>query len=102
MYAGWMKITSISWASARLFSAVLTAILGTLLCEEVWQQTKRWLAGVAVVVLYATSTLVFSCFPAVHTFSLAALFLFAAYISVSRSSALWARGLTGLFLGLSV
>ena len=102
VYAGWMKTAAVSWASARLFSVVLTAILGTLLYDEVWKETKRWLAGATAVVLYASSTLVFSCFPAVHTFSLAALFLFAGYVVVGRTSAWWARGLAGLLVGLSV
>ena len=68
VYAAWMKMVSVSWASVRLFAAVITAVLGTLLYDEVWQQTKRWVFGAAAVVLYAGSTLVFSCFPAVHTF----------------------------------
>jgi len=105
VYAGWMKLTAVSWASARLFSALVTALLGTLLYEEVCHQTKRWLAGVVAVVLFASSTLVFACFPAVHTFSLGALFLFAAYVIVGRSSArspLWWMGVAGILVGLSV
>jgi hypothetical protein len=102
VYAAWMKIASVSWASVRLFAAIVTAVLGTLLYDEVWQQTKRRVFGAAAVVLYASSSLVFSCFPAVHAFSLASLFLFAAYMVLDRSSALWARGVAGLLLGLSI
>jgi hypothetical protein len=104
VYAGWLKVTSVSWTSARLFSALLTALLGTLLYEEVCYETKRWFPGLVAVMLFAFNTLVFACFPAVHTFSLAALFLFAAYVLVSRQSGrspFWIIG-AGVLFGLSV
>jgi hypothetical protein len=105
VYAAWMKVTSLSWASARLLSALITTVLGTLVYEEVCHQTGRWLAGLTAVVLFAFSTLVFACFPAVHTFSLSALLLFAAYMVVERSSkgfSSWPMGLAGILIGLSV
>src|SRR5271157_13267 len=104
-YAGWMKLTAVSWVSARSFSALLTTLLGTLLYEEVCHQTGRWFAGIATVVLFASSTLVFACFPSAHPFSLAALFLFAAYMVVGRSSEAsppWVTASCGILVGLSV
>jgi len=105
VYALWMKLTAVSWARARLFSAFLTTLLGTLLYDEVCRQTGRWLAGLAAVVLFASTTLIFACFPAAHPFSLAALFLFSAYMAVSRCSAEpppWLMVAGGILLGLSV
>ena len=50
-YAAWMKLTAVSWVSARSFSAVLTTLLGTLLYVEICHQTRRWLVGLAAAVL---------------------------------------------------
>jgi 4-amino-4-deoxy-L-arabinose transferase-like glycosyltransferase len=105
VYALWMKFTAVSWAWARLFSAVLTTLLGALLYVEVCRQTGRWLAGFAAVVLFASSTLVFACFPAAHPFSLAALLLFSTYMIVCRraaGSSPWLMAAGGMLLGLSV
>lgn len=55
-YALWIKLFGISWFSARSFSAALTTILGLLICEHVCQETRRWVAGLAAVVLFASST----------------------------------------------
>jgi 4-amino-4-deoxy-L-arabinose transferase-like glycosyltransferase len=104
-YALWMKCFGISWTSARLLSASLTALLGTLLYEDVCQQTRNLLAGVAAAILFASSMLVFAWFPVAKTYSLAGLFLFAAYVVVSRLSATsprWLMGAGGLLFGLSV
>jgi 4-amino-4-deoxy-L-arabinose transferase-like glycosyltransferase len=105
VYALWMKCFGISWNSARLFSALLTTLLGTLLYEHVCRLTRNWLAGLAAVVLFASSALVFAWFSVVKTFSLAGLFLFCAYSLVSRLSAEsspWLIAVGGLLLGLSV
>ena len=80
VYALWMKCFGISWNSVRIFSALLTTLLGTLLYEHVCRQTRNWLAGLSAVVLFASSALVFAWFPVVKTPSLAGLFLFAAYV----------------------
>jgi hypothetical protein len=105
VYALWMKCTEMSWASAKLFSALLTALLGTLLYAHVCRQTRNWVAGLSAAVLFAASTLVFAWFPVVKPFSLAALFLFSAYVVVSRLSAKsppWLIAAGGLLFGLSV
>ena len=104
-YALWIKLFGISWFSARSFSAALTTILGLLICEHVCQETRRWVAGLAAVVLFASSTLIFAWFPLVKTFSLAALFLFGAYVIVTRlssTSSPWLVAVAGLLFGLSV
>ena len=104
-YALWMKFTGVSWVSAKIFSALLTALLGTLLYEHVCEQTRNWVAGLAAVVMFASSTLIFAWFPVVKTFSLAELFLFAAYVVVSRispTSSRWLIAASGMSFGLSV
>jgi 4-amino-4-deoxy-L-arabinose transferase-like glycosyltransferase len=105
IYAGWLKIVGLSWASARLLSVLTTGLLGTLVYSEVCFQTRQRLAGVAAGVLFSFNTLVFNCFPIVHTFSLAALLLFAAYVVVGRlpeRSSSWTLGLAGALLGLAI
>ncbi|MGA2905971.1 MAG: glycosyltransferase family 39 protein, partial [Candidatus Korobacteraceae bacterium] len=105
VYALWLKCFGISWSSARLLSVLLTTLLGVLLYEHVCRQTLSWLAGLAVVVLFASSTLIFACFTVVATFSLAGLFLFSAYFVVSRLSPVsprWAMAAGGILFGLSV
>lgn len=105
VYAAWMKCTQISWVSAKLFSALLTGLLGTLLCADVWARTRSRAAGCAALILFASSTLVFAWFPIVKTYSLAGMFLFASYFVTGRIStrfSLWLVLSGGLFFGLSV
>lgn len=104
-YGLWMSLFGISWFSARSFSALLTAILGMLIYEHVCHETRKWVAGVAAVVLFASSTLIFAWFPLVKTYSLAALFLVGAYVIVTRlspASSPWMAAVAGLLFGLSV
>src|SRR5450755_2340512 len=85
-YALWIKLFGISWFSARTFSAGLTTVLGLLIYQHVSSETRKWAAGLAAVILFLSSTFIFAWFPLVKTFSLASLFLFAAYVMVSRLS----------------
>ncbi len=103
VYALWMKCTTISWNSARIFSVLLTTLLGTLLYEHVCRQTRSWIAGVSAVVLYASSTLIFAWFTVAKTHSLAGLILFCAYLAVTRISVSqrWMAMTAGVLLGLS-
>ena len=104
-YGLWMKLFGISWFSGRCFSVALTAILGLLVYEQVCHETRRWVAGLAAVVLYVSSTFIFGWFPIVKTYALAGLFLFGAYVIVSRltsASPPWLLAVAGLLLGLSV
>ena len=105
VYALWMKCFGISWAAGRLLAALLTSLVGVLLYEHVCRQTRNWLAGLAAVVVFASCTLIFGWFPIVAPFSLAGLFLFAAYVTVSRLSAEsspWLLAAAGLLLGFGV
>src|SRR5215469_16697200 len=63
VYAAWMKCTQVSWVSAKFFSALLAAILGTLLCADVCRRTRSRTAGVAASILFLSSTLAFAWFP---------------------------------------
>ncbi len=104
VYALWLKLTSVTWVSGKLFAALLTAVLGTLVFADVCRQTRNWVAGLAAVVMFCVSTLIFAFFPVVKTYSLAGLFLFAAYFlagRISGTSPRWLMGASGLLLGLS-
>jgi 4-amino-4-deoxy-L-arabinose transferase-like glycosyltransferase len=103
IYGGWMKLAGVSWTSARIFSALLTTILGALIYTQVCRETGKWAAGLAAAALFASATFVFAWFPLVKTFSLAALLLFGAYAIVSRLSAAsprWLIAAGGLLFGL--
>jgi len=105
IYALWMRCFGISWVAGRQLAALLTSLLGALLYEHVCRLTRNWLAGLAAVVVFASSTLVFAWFPIVGPFSLAALFIFSTYVIVSRLSAessQWLIATAGLLLGLGV
>ncbi len=104
-YGLWMKLFGISWLSARSLSTLLAAMVGLLVYEHVWRETGKWIAGLAAVVLFVSSVLVFGWFPVAKTYSLAAVFLFAAYVIVARLSDVSPRWLVvsaGLLFGLSV
>ena len=105
VYALWLKCFGATWTSARLFSALLTAFTGTLVCEDVWRQTGHRLAGACVTIMFASSMLIFGFFPVAKTFSLVGLLVFAAYVVVSRLSSVsppWLAAVGGLLLGLSI
>jgi Dolichyl-phosphate-mannose-protein mannosyltransferase len=104
VYALWMRCTELSWTSARTLSALLTALLGTLLYVHVCRQTRNWLVGLSAVVMFALSALIFTSFPLVTHYSLAGLFIFSGYVIVSELSVTSPRWLAagGLLVGLSV
>jgi len=105
VFALWFKLVGTSWFSARVFSALLTAILGGLMYTFVCRETGRWVAGLSAVLLFTSSSLVFSWFPIVKTFALATLFLFLTYFILTRlatSPSGWLTALAGVFFGLSV
>ena len=105
IYALWMKCFGVSWAAGRQLAALLTSLLGALVYEHVCRLTRNWLAGLAAVIVFISSTLVFAWLPIVAPFSLAGLFIFAAYLAISRVSAEsspWLIAAAGLLLGLSV
>jgi 4-amino-4-deoxy-L-arabinose transferase-like glycosyltransferase len=104
-YAAWFRLAGISWFAARAFCALQTAVLGGLLYEHVCRETGKWIAGVAAVVLFASSSFIFAWFPIVKTFPLATLFLFLAYVIFvrqSQSAPGWWIAAAGVLFGLSV
>jgi hypothetical protein len=105
VYAAWLKLAGISWFSARVFCALLTAAVGGLLYDHVCRETGKWLAGVSAVVLFASASLIFAWFPIVKTFALSMLFLFLAYLIVLRPAAStpgWLMAVAGVCFGVSV
>src|SRR5450759_4668308 len=80
VYGLWMQIAGRSWVSARIFSGILVALLGTILFAYICQETKKPAAGLLAVVLFTSSTLVFAWFTVVKTFALAGIFLFLAFL----------------------
>jgi 4-amino-4-deoxy-L-arabinose transferase-like glycosyltransferase len=104
-YGLWIKLFGISWFSARCFSATLTTILGLLIYEHVCHHTQRWIAGVAAIIAFASSTFVFAWYPLAKTYSLSAIFIFGCYMIVSRLSPVssrWTVAAAGLLFGLCV
>ena len=105
VYGTWLKFMGLTWVSARILSALLTAWLGLTLYWHVCHRTSKSLAGLSAVVLFAASTLVFAWYPIAKTYSLAGLLLFSAYAVVSRlskASPPWWMACAGLLLGLSM
>jgi dolichyl-phosphate-mannose-protein mannosyltransferase len=106
VYGAWIKVVGATWTSAKVLPALLTAALGTLLVCDIYRQTRRLLAGVAALILFTSSSMIFAFFPVVKTFSLAAILLFGAYMAVSRihdtPRTQWLLGVGGLLFGLSV
>jgi 4-amino-4-deoxy-L-arabinose transferase-like glycosyltransferase len=105
VYGLWLKLFGISWVSARIFAAWLTAAVCALLYWHVCRETGKWMAGLAAVFLFATSSLVVAWYPIVKTFAPAALFLFAAYmilLRVSPQTPKWLIVAAGVLVGLSV
>jgi hypothetical protein len=104
VYALWLKCFHLTWQWARTLPAVLTALLGTLVYEDVLRQTKNWICGASAVILFSTSTLVFAWMPIAKPYSLAGLFLFVAYLAVTRQRApgsSWLLMAGGLSLALA-
>ena len=87
VYGLWIKCFGVSWISGRTLSALLTTALGVLLYVDVCQVTRKWIAGLAAVLLFLSSSLIYGSYPIAKTYSLAALCLYAAYVLVSRISA---------------
>ena len=104
-YGLWMKLFGISWFSARDFSAALTTVLGVFIYTHVCFECKSRRGGLAAVILFSSSTLIFAWFPIAKTYSLATIFLFGAYMIVSRvavTTPMWLLVTAGVLFGLSV
>jgi Dolichyl-phosphate-mannose-protein mannosyltransferase len=104
VYASWMRLTQLSWTSARIFAALLTTILGTLLYAHICRLTRSWLAGLAGMLVFASTSLVFTSLPLITHYSLAGLLIFSAYVLVSNvpNASYTALAAAGLLFGLCV
>jgi 4-amino-4-deoxy-L-arabinose transferase-like glycosyltransferase len=105
VYALWLKCFGVTWTSARILPALLSALLGTILYRHICGEMKSWAAGIAGVFLYCTSTLIFAWLPIAKPYSLAGLFIFSAYVTISalkpERHSPWMLSLAGLLLGLA-
>jgi hypothetical protein len=101
LYGLWMQIAGHSWVSARVFSAILTALLGTTVFAYVSVKTTRRLAGLVAVFLFVSSTLVFGWFTIAKTFASSGLFLMTAFVLLRSNASATAVMISGLCLGLA-
>ncbi len=104
-YGLWMKLFGMTWYSARSCSAALTTILGMFIYEHIYRETHKWFAGLAAVILFASSVYIFAWYPIAKTYSLSGLLLFAVYVilaQLNQSSSLWLIVVAGVLFGLSV
>jgi hypothetical protein len=97
LYGLWMQVAGSSWIAARALSAILAAILGTLIFSLVAAHTKKASSGLFAAFLFVSSTLVFGWFTIAKTFAVSGLFLFLAFALI-RSNVL----ASGVFLALAV
>jgi Dolichyl-phosphate-mannose-protein mannosyltransferase len=105
VYAAWLKVGGISWFVGRALAALLTTLIGTMLFEQVYHETRSAAASATSVILFASSTLVFCWLPVVKTLSLATFFLFASYVLLARlgdTGGAWLAALSGVLFGLGV
>lgn len=105
LYAAWMKVAGVTWVSAKVFAAFMTATVGTLICQDVQRFTRSWRAGVLAAILFVTSSLIVEWFPVAKTFSATALFVFVAYIIISRITTASSQAIIfvgGLLLGCGI
>jgi hypothetical protein len=105
IYAAWLKCYQVSWAWARVLPALLSSLLGTILYQHIYDEAQSWVPGIAGVFLYCTSTLVFAWLPIAKPYSLAGLFIFSAYVTISALKpdrySPWTLSLAGLLFGLA-
>ena len=97
VYGAWMWFAGFSWTSGRLFAAVVSSVLTVLVFAFC---SKRWggVQGIAAAVFFAGSTLVFSWYATVQTYSLTALFVFSSYCLIYLGHS---RFTAGILFGLA-
>lgn len=102
LYAAWMKIYGISWESARIFSALCSALLGALLFQHLKQKTNLAWALLGTL-LFACSVFVYPWYPTAKTYGISVLFLFVSYLFLTRdNNSFWSWIWAGFFIGLAV
>jgi hypothetical protein len=103
-YALWMKFIGVGWHSARGFGAILTTTVGILLYLETYAQTGKRLGGLAAAGLFASAGTILAWFPIAKTYAMSDLFLFLAYMAITRLGTNWpflAALLSGILTALS-
>jgi 4-amino-4-deoxy-L-arabinose transferase-like glycosyltransferase len=107
VYGLWMKIFGISWESARVFSALLSALCGVLVFNHLLKYGKKtaWLSAL----LFLTHSLVFSWLPIAKASAITVLFLLGSYVLIENSNSPGSRidgrvrfALAGLLFGFSI
>lgn len=105
VYGLFEKVVGSSWIAARALPAVLSAMIGVMIYGQVRNETGKPLLAAVALLIYASTTFIFSWLPIVKTYSLALLFLFGSYMISSQPQLIseW-RGAfaAGVLLGLSV
>ena len=104
VYAFWMKCFGVSWTSARLLSAILTALLASLIYAYVTLETGQCLLGVVSMWLFASTTLIFAFYVTANPYAMTGLFIFSAYFLATSATTRhsWAPLATGVVLALAV
>jgi 4-amino-4-deoxy-L-arabinose transferase-like glycosyltransferase len=104
VYGAWLEIFGETWESARAASVLLSAGIGLLIYAYASRRLQSGLAGVAAVVVYASTHLVFDWLLIAKPYALATLPLLAAVVLVEvageASPRRWAAA--GLLAGLAV
>jgi len=85
VYGIWMKATGVSFYSGRALSALLSIVLGLMLCYQAKELTHRRSMAILALLLYSFSALAVEWFPVVKTYALSTTLLFAAYSAVPDS-----------------
>lgn len=103
LWSGWLSLTGINWISARILTALLTAVLGLLLFIYLRKKLGGGYAW-AGLLLFIGSNFVFPWYLVVQTYSLSVLCLFISYwfLSAAESKKQWFLFLSGFFLGLAI
>jgi 4-amino-4-deoxy-L-arabinose transferase-like glycosyltransferase len=106
LYGGWTRLTGESIQNLRTLSALLTVTLGVILYAHVAHRFSRRL-GLAAVIMFITSALVFNWYSTYKHYAASTLFMFVAYVVVAAADRDEPCGgrrwfAAGVFFGLSV
>lgn len=104
-YGAWMKVFGFGWESGRSLSAVLAALIGTLIFLHVRRATGRFLFAFAALLLYAMNLSVLLFFLTAKTYALSTALLFGGLLAAANAGneeKAWMAGLGGFLCALSV
>ncbi|NLF24212.1 MAG: hypothetical protein GX589_00950, partial [Deltaproteobacteria bacterium] len=102
VYGGWLSLYGMTWQSARIFAALLTALIGVLLYMRAAKLFGA-LYGGAAVILFCASALVFTIYTTATTYALSTLLLFLSYLVLCSDGKLRIKfPIAGALLALAV